>query len=125
MTRPTYLLDTHILLLAVADDARLSAKQRVIIQEGAGLIVSAVSIWEIAFKRALGKLVLDGDIVETVKAHNIPFLAVNEHHAARTQLLSDHHRDPFDRLLIAQAQIENLTIVTSDIAFGQYDVAVI
>ena len=68
---------------------------------------------------------LDGDIVDTVKTHNIPFLAINESHAARTKQLGDHHRDPFDRLLIAQAQIENLAILVSDAVFSRYDVAVI
>ncbi len=125
MSRPLYLIDTHVLLWAVSDDPRLSRSQRAILQQGNGLIVSVASIWEIAIKRALGKLVLDGDIVDTVRAHNIPFLAVNELHAARTEQLGDHHRDPFDRMLIAQAQMENLTILTSDKIFSQYDVTVI
>ncbi|ATU95746.1 type II toxin-antitoxin system VapC family toxin [Phyllobacterium zundukense] len=125
MSRPLYLIDTHVLLWAVSDDSRLSRSQRAILQQGNGLIVSVASIWEIAIKRALGKLVLDGDIVDTVRAHNIPFLAVNELHAARTEQLGDHHRAPFDRMLIAQAQMENLTILTSDKIFSQYDVTVI
>ncbi len=125
MSRPLYLIDTHVLLWAVDDDPRLSEQQRTIMHHGEGLIISAVSIWEIAIKRALGKLTLAGNIVDTVRAHNIPFLAVNELHAARTEQLGDHHRDPFDRLLIAQAQIENLTILTSDAIFARYDVVVI
>ncbi len=125
MSRPLYLIDTHVLLWAVSDDRSLSRSQRAILEQGDGLIVSVASIWEIAIKRALGKLVLDGNIVETVRAHNIPFLAVNALHAARTEQLGDHHRDPFDRMLIAQAQMENLTILTSDKIFSQYDVTVI
>jgi PIN domain nuclease of toxin-antitoxin system len=125
VSRPLYLIDTHVLLWAVSDDPRLSRSQRSILQQGDGLIVSAASIWEIAIKRALGKLVLDGNIGDTVRTHNIPFLAVNAQHAARTEQLGDHHRDPFDRMLIAQAQIENLTILTSDKIFNQYDVTVI
>ena len=78
MSRPLYLIDTHVLLWAVSDDRRLSRSQRAILEQGDGLIVSVASIWEIAIKRALGKLVLDGDIVDTVRAHNIPFLAVND-----------------------------------------------
>ena len=125
MSRPLYLIDTHVLLWAVSDDRRLSRSQRAILEQGDGLIVSVASIWEIAIKRALGKLVLDGNIAETVRGHNIPFLAVNALHAARTEQLGDHHRDPFDRMLIAQAQMENLTILTSDKIFSQYDVTVI
>jgi PIN domain nuclease of toxin-antitoxin system len=87
--------------------------------------VSAVSIWEIAIKRVLGKLILNGDIVDVVKSRNIPFLAINERHAARTEHLGDHHRDPFDRLLIAQAQVESLTILTSDTIFRSYDVVTV
>ncbi len=125
MSRPLYLIDTHVLLWALADDPRLSTSQRTILQRGEGLIVSSATIWEIAIKRGLGKLRLDGDIVDTVTMHNIPFLPVNEQHAARTERLGDHHRDPFDRLLIAQAQVENLAILTSDPAFAQYDVEVV
>jgi PIN domain nuclease of toxin-antitoxin system len=124
MRRPLYLIDTHVLLWAVMDDPLLSRRQRTILQHGEGLVVSSVSIWEIAIKRALGKLSLNGDIVDTVRSRNIPFLAVNEHHAARTEHLGDHHRDPFDRMLIAQAQVENLTILTSDPIFRHYDVTV-
>ncbi len=125
MSRPHYLIDTHVLLWALADDPRLSTPQRTILQRGEGLIVSSATIWEIAIKRGLGKLKLDGDIVETVRTHNIPFLPVSELHAARTERLVDHHRDPFDRLLIAQAQVENLVILTSDPAFAQYDVELV
>ncbi|PSH64811.1 PIN domain nuclease [Phyllobacterium brassicacearum] len=125
MSRPLYLIDTHVLLWALADDPRLSTSQRTILQRGEGLIVSSATIWEIVIKRGLGKLRLDGDIVDTVKMHNIPFLPVNEQHAARTERLGDHHCDPFDRLLIAQAQVENLAILTSDPAFAQYDVKVV
>ena len=124
MSRPLYLIDTHVLLWAVSDDPRLSKRQREILHQGDDLVVSAVSIWEIAIKRALGKLILNGDIVDAVKSRNIPFLAINERYAARTEHLGDHHRDPFDRLLIAQAQVENLTILTSDDVFRRYDVMV-
>ncbi|PSH56872.1 type II toxin-antitoxin system VapC family toxin [Phyllobacterium endophyticum] len=118
-------MDTHLLLWAVSDDPRLSKRQRQILHQGDALVVSAVSIWEIAKKRALGKPVLNGDIVDAVKSRNIPFLAINERHAARTEHLGDHHRDPFDRLLIAQAQVESLTILTSDTIFRRYDVMVV
>jgi PIN domain nuclease of toxin-antitoxin system len=124
VSRPLYLIDTHVLLWAVSDDPRLSRRQREILQ-GDDLIVSAVSIWEIAIKRALDKLILNGDIVDVVKSRDIPFLAINERHAARTEHLGDHHRDPFDRLLIAQAQVESLTILTSDTIFRRYDVMVV
>jgi len=125
VSRPLYLIDTHVLLWAVSDDPRLSIQQREILHQGDDLVVSAVSIWEIAIKRALGKLILNGDIVDVVKSRNIPFLAIDERHAARTEHLGNHHRDPFDRLLIAQAQVESLTILTSDTIFRRYDVLVV
>lgn len=118
-----FLLDTHILLWAISDDARLSSNHRRLIESGDGIAVSAVSIWEIAIKRSSGKLHVDGDIVELLKARGIPVVAINEHHAAQVENLAGHHRDPFDRMLIAQAQVEGLSILTADPTFVRYDVA--
>ncbi len=123
MTRPRLLIDTHILLWAINDDARLSAHHREILVRNEGLVVSVVSILEIAIKRSTGKLQVKGDLLETIRIRGIPLLPVNEHHALHIERLPHHHRDPFDRLLIAQAQIEGLTILTADPQFSRYDVA--
>ena len=122
VTGSRLLLDTHILLWAVNLDPRLSDAHRNILLKSEGLVLSVVSIWEIAVKRSLGKLQIAGDLVEVVKSRGILILHVNEHHAVQVERLAHHHRDPFDRLLIAQAQVENLTILTADPHFGRYDV---
>ncbi|MDF3211033.1 MULTISPECIES: type II toxin-antitoxin system VapC family toxin [Mesorhizobium] len=86
------------------------------------MIVSAVSVAEIAIKKSLGKVTLTGDIVDLLRSNGIPILGVNELHAARLEHLPLHHRDPFDRLLIAQTQIEGLTLISADRQFSAYDV---
>ncbi|MBZ9963264.1 type II toxin-antitoxin system VapC family toxin [Mesorhizobium sp. BR1-1-2] len=120
-----YLVDTHILLWVLNADSRLSDHHRDIFVAGKDMIVSAISVAEIAIKRSLGKVTLSGDIVDILRSNGIPILGVNELHAARLQHLPLHHRDPLDRLLIAQAQIEGLTLVTADRHFSAYDVALV
>lgn len=117
------LLDTHALLwwlagAPMADDARAA-----IADPGTLVAVSAASVWEIGIKRAIGKLQVDGFLEE----HLEPFepLPISWAHATTAAALPPHHRDPFDRMLVAQAQIENLTLVTSDPAMAAYDVAVL
>jgi len=90
---------------------------------GEDLIISVVSIWEIAIKRSMGKLKVKGDLLEPIRARRIPLLPINEHHALFVERLDHHHRDPFDRLLIAQAKVEGFTIMTTDRHFARYDVA--
>ncbi|MER8366578.1 type II toxin-antitoxin system VapC family toxin [Mesorhizobium sp. M1348] len=120
-----YLVDTHILLWVLNADSRLSDHHRDIFLAGEDVVVSAVSVAEIAIKKSLGKVTLTGNIVEILRSNGIPILSVNELHAARLEHLPFHHRDPFDRLLIAQAQIEGLTVVTADRHFSAYDVALV
>lgn len=120
-----YLVDTHILLWVLNADSRLSDHHRDIFLAGEDVIVSAISVAEIAIKKSLGKVTLTGDIVDILRSNGIPILSVNELHAARLGHLPLHHRDPFDRLLIAQAQIEGLTLVTADRQFSTYDVALV
>ncbi len=117
------LLDTHIILWALNDDPRLSAHHRAALDGDAALIVSAVSIWEISIKCALGKLVAPENIAEVIRAAGCQPLAITWAHADRAGRLPAHHADPFDRLLIAQAQCEDLPLVTADKAFTAYDVA--
>lgn len=120
---PRYLVDTHILLWVLNADSRLSDRHRDIFLAGEDVNVSAISVAEIAIKKSLGKITLSGDVVDILRSSGIPILIVNEVHAARLEHLPLHHRDPFDRLLIAQAQIEGLTLVTADRQFSAYDVA--
>jgi len=118
-----YLVDTHILLWVLNADSRLSDQHRDIFLAGKDVTVSAISVAEIVIKKSLGKITLSGNIVDILRSNGIPILSVNEQHAARLEHLPLHHRDPFDRLLIAQAQIEGLTLVTAGRQFTAYDVA--
>ncbi len=118
------LLDTHVVLWWLAGDRLAPEAQDGIADPAAVVAVSAVSIWEAEIKRALGKLRLDGSLPAHVTAAGFSPLAISLDHAERAGRLPAHHRDPFDRMLIAQAQLENLTIVTRDQGFTAYDVAV-
>jgi PIN domain nuclease of toxin-antitoxin system len=117
-----YLLDTSTLIWASANSIRLPPAQAEIIAAGENLVVSIVSLWEIAIKESLGKLAIDGDIAAEVVSRGIPLIGVNLAHVETVRRLPFHHRDPFDRMLIAQAQVENLTILTSDGNFAAYAV---
>jgi PIN domain nuclease of toxin-antitoxin system len=120
-----YLLDTHVVLWWLDDDATLSERAREAITDPANeVVVSAASAWEIAIKRALGKLNAPQDLFDVLDAQEFSWLPVSIAHAAAVEGLPTHHSDPFDRLLIAQAGIEDLPIVTADGRFGPYDVRV-
>lgn len=119
------LLDTHALIWWF-DGARLGADAKAAIGDGANLVaVSAATVWEIAIKRSVDKLRFDGSIVDEVHADGFTPIAISVEHAERAGALPMHHRDPFDRMLIAQAQMEGLTIVTRDPVFDAYDVDVL
>ena len=122
MSVPRYLLDTHVLLWSLNRDPRLSPRHFELIEAQESLIVSVASIWEIAIKRALGKLTTADDPIGHVRRRAIGILPIVEAHATGTAALPPHHRDPFDRLLISQARAEGLTILTSDRRFTLYDV---
>ena len=117
-----YLLDTNTLIWAAENSARLPTAHAGILAAQEGLVVSIVSFWEIAIKQSLGKLTIDGDIDAEVKGSGIPLLGVELAHVETVRNLPLHHRDPFDRMLIAQAQVEGLTILTSDCHFAAYAV---
>lgn len=91
----------------------------------AGAAVSTASLWEIAIKVAIGKLEAPDDLPQHVEGLGFELLPVTAEHAWRVRDLPRHHGDPFDRLLIAQAQLERLPILTADSAFEAYDVAVV
>lgn len=118
------LLDTHALLWWLADDPVLSdVAAAVISDEDNRVFVSAASAWEISIKSALGKLDVPHDLLGAVADSDLEPLAITFEHASAAGALPPIHRDPFDRMLAAQAAIEQLTIVTSDPVIGRYAVA--
>lgn len=124
------LLDTHVFLWWITDNSQLSPLAREIISNGENeLFFSAASGWEIAIKAKLGKLRLPGDIcsfiAEQLAINDFTALPVQVNHALHVYTLPDYHRDPFDRLLIAQAQTEDLFILTADPQFARYQVKVV
>jgi PIN domain nuclease of toxin-antitoxin system len=117
------LLDTHAFVWW--DDNRLPPRVTSAIKEADEVFVSAVVAWEIAIKSALGKIVVRGSVAEAIDDYGFSALPVTVEHADAVRLLPLHHRDPFDRLLVIQAQIGRLTLVSHDPAFAAYDVAVL
>jgi len=119
------LLDSHALLWFVAgDQKRIGRALRARIEADATTI-STASLWEIAIKASLGKLEAPDNLPERVEQLGFELLPVTSDHAWRVRHLPFHHRDPFDRLLIAQAQVERLPVLTADPAFNAYDVRVV
>ena len=119
--------DTHAFLWWLSDSRRLKRDARTAISETSALVhVSAATIWEIAIKTRLGK-VNPGTkhLDQEIAANQFSELAISARHALAAGNLPLYHDDPFDRMLIAQAQLEDLTIVTHDETFGQYKVAVL
>jgi len=124
------LLDTHTFLWWVTDDPKLSSRVRKIISDGKNeLFLSAVSGWEIAIKAQLGRIQIPDKpqtfISEQMVANAIQGLPIQISHAVHIYNLPTHHRDPFDRMLVAQAQLEKLPILTDDPQISQYPVKVI
>jgi PIN domain nuclease of toxin-antitoxin system len=123
MTIGPFLADTQIILWSIADNPRLGDPHRAILASDAVVFASAASVWEIAIKRAIGKLEAPDDLAMLLPKMRFLPLTITFQHAQRVGGLPHHHGDPFDRLLIAQAQVENLTILTADPHFARYDVA--
>ncbi|MEM9247677.1 MAG: type II toxin-antitoxin system VapC family toxin [Pseudomonadota bacterium] len=118
------LLDTHVLLWAVLNDPRLSAPQAAAITS-AEVYVSAASVWEIGIKRALGKLDVPRELFDVAVDAGCRPLPISWTHAETAAALPLHHADPFDRMLIAQAQCEGLHLASSDRKLAAYDVALV
>jgi len=119
------LLDTHALLWWFSDDPALTRAARKIIADTKNtLVVSAASAWEIATKVRLGKLPtgasLAADFTGYIERERFQLLSISVEHALRAGLLPGAHRDPFDRMLIAQAQAENLPILSKEVIFDAY-----
>ncbi len=109
-----FLLDSHALLWLVEENPRLSATHLRRLGNAEVVMVSAVSIWELAIKRALGRLTTPPDFLEGIAASSLRPLPVRLEHGDLAGSLPPHHRDPFDRMLVAQAMLEGLTLVTAD-----------
>ena len=121
------LLDTHSFLWFVGGDSSLSVAARLLIEDvDNSVLLSAASVWEIAIKVSLGKLHLEQPfdvlIPQQLLANHIELLGITLQHAAIVARLPFHHRDPFDRLLIAQAIVEQIPVITRDPAFDAYPV---
>jgi PIN domain nuclease of toxin-antitoxin system len=118
------LLDTHVLIWW-DEGRRLAAGARRAIEDADTVYVSAASAWEVAIKVGLGRLRPSRTVEQATRESGFLELPVTFRHAERVTGLPEHHRDLFDRLLIAQAQFEELTVVTRDPVFGRYDVEVV
>lgn len=121
------LLDTHVWLWMATDPDRLSANaQESLKDSGNDVYLSAASVWELAIKHSIGKLKYVGNPAVQIPIHidqtGVQVLSVTVDHALATLALPSHHRDPFDRILIAQARADGLTLMTVDKRFEAYDV---
>jgi len=123
------LLDTHIALWAIADSPKLPQEARDLIQSPkTNVWISAASVWEIAIKRSLGRgdmPITSQDAVRYFHESGYRFLAVEAEHALAVETLPAHHQDPFDRILVAQALVEPMRLLTHDPAIARYSDTVI
>ncbi len=124
------LLDTHAFLWWISDDPRLSKKAKEIIADGRNeLFFSAASGWEISIKAGLGRLKVAGDlqrfIADQLSRNVIRVLPIYLSHALHIRTLPDHHRDPFDRILVSQALLEEMPLLSSDPQISRYSVGVV
>ena len=125
-----YLLDTHVWLWMLADPGRIRSDLRSELgDDKTRLLLSAASSWEIAIKWALGRLSLPEPpatyVPSRMQRTNVEPLAVTHSHALQVATLARYHRDPFDRLLVAQAQLEGVPLLTADRVFDAYDVKIV
>jgi len=117
------LLDTHAFLWLVAGDERLPETARTLVASASEVLLSAASVWEAEIKRAAGRLDVP-PVVGAARRARVPVLGVTAVHATAAAHLPLHHRDPFDRMLVAQAQVEGLALLSKDEAVRRYGVAV-
>ncbi|MDB5523096.1 MAG: type toxin-antitoxin system VapC family toxin [Rhizobium sp.] len=119
-----YLADTHFILWSWHEPKDLPARYAAILASDAPVYASIVSIWEISIKVGIGKLRTVDNVTEKLSQTGFIILPIEPHHAESVRHLPHHHRDPFDRMLIAQAMSENLQIMTADRNFPLYDITV-
>ena len=119
----SYLLDTHIFLWYLTDDKKLKDSVKKILVDPQNIIyVSVANAWEISIKNKIGKLPLKTTLKRCFEVSNFPIININIEHILKLNNLPLLHKDPFDRILIAQAQIENLTLITSDPKLWKYKI---
>lgn len=119
------LLDSHVFLWWQANDTRLTREIKNVVRLAKEVYVSAVTAWELGLKVSLGKLRLPASVEDGVTESGFWELPFTFAHARVAVALPHHHRDPFDRMLIAQALVEHLTLVTHDLEIQRYEVAVL
>lgn len=121
------LLDTHAFLWAIGNPSNFSQRAREAIVDGHNIVfVSAATAWEIAIKKGIGKLQIpEGNYLQELELHRFTPINITTEHALAVEHLPPHHKDPFDRMLIAQAQVEKLTLVTRDERIKAYAVSLI
>ncbi len=119
------LLDTHVVLWWLTDDKALAAEVKDQLDHEPDVYVSAATIWEVAIKQAIGKLPEPAGLPELIQDSGFAELPISSHHAMTAARLPLIHRDPFDRMLVAQARDENLTLVTRDPRCQKYDVTLL
>jgi PIN domain nuclease of toxin-antitoxin system len=116
------LLDSHAFIWWIDDDSRLGPKARQAIESSERVFVSVISVWELGMKQEAGKLEVRTDLAEAAEESGFEILGCQLAHAQLAPTLPMHHKDPFDRMLLAQAKIERLRIVSGDNAFSSYDI---
>ena len=119
------LLDTHIVLWWLVDDPSLPEEVNSLLDHEPDVLVSVASLWEIGIKQSLGKIVAPDDLPERVRDSGFRELSIGFAHAIAAGRLPMIHRDPFDRMLVAQARCEGLTLVTRDPWCRRYDVPIL
>lgn len=118
-------MDTHALLWWLCDDPALPTDIALLIDDrGTDAVVSIASVWEVAIKRGLGKLEAPDDLPGVLEGEDFTLLPITSAHAWAVRELPHHHRDPFDRMLVAQAILEGIPLVSGDPRFAAYDVEV-
>lgn len=125
MNERKVLLDTHVFLWWRMDDPRLGARARAMIEYADVVFVSAASVWEAAVKQALGRLEIPEPFGAGVAASGFEPLPITFRHAEVAGALPAHHADPFDRMLVAQAKVEDLVLLTADERLSAYDVPIL
>jgi len=119
-----YLIDTHVFLWFVSSAKELSQTARTLIEDGQNeIFISIASLWEISIKTAIGKLAINGNyesVIDDVNDNSIQILPINFAHTVEQNRLPFHHRDPFDRIIVSQAIVENMNFISADAVFDNY-----
>lgn len=119
-----YLIDTHVFLWFISNAKELSRTAKTLIADGNNeIFISIAALWEISIKNALGKLTIRGSyesVIDDVTDNSIQILPVNFAHTVEQNKLPFHHRDPFDRIIISQAIVENIDFISADAVFDEY-----